>query len=292
MEGWNKAQHSEIFNARLYAFWGSFTEALRTGRPQNEAKSGGSPFAAIYSTPEKLESFLGGMTGISLGAAMAIAEKFPWKNRRSFADIGAAQGAVPVQLALQHPHLQGIGYDLALVQPVFDKYVHANGVADRVRFQAGDFFKDPLPRAEVLIMGRILHDWNLEQKRALLAKAYAALPPDSALIVHEAIIDDDRRENAFGLLMGLNMLIETAEGFDYTGRDCRAGCTRPAFTKPGSSISSARIPWPSESSEDLRASEPRRRRGWDADCSVPPHKSRIVPPGFCSRATTISRVSR
>jgi hypothetical protein len=221
----------EMCNARLWAFWGSLTEALRTGRPQNEAKAGGNQFAAIYSTPEKLESFLSGMTGVSLGAAMAIAEKFPWKDRQSFADIGAAQGAVPVQLALKHPHLQGIGYDLTQVQPVFDKYVHANGVADRVRFQAGDFFKDPLPRAEVLIMGHILHDWSLEQKRALLAKAYAALPPDGALIVYEAIIDDDRRKNAFGLLMGLNMLIETSEGFDYTGRDCQGWMRVAGFHK-------------------------------------------------------------
>jgi hypothetical protein len=219
----------EMSNARLYACWGSFTEALRTGQPQNEGKAGGDFFAALYRTPESLESFLSGMTGISLGAAMAIAAKFPWQDYRTFADIGAAQGAVPVQVALKHPHLQGIGYDLPKVKPVFEKYVRANGVADRVRFQAGDFFKDPLPRADVLIMGHILHDWDLEQKRALLAKAYAALPPGGALIVYEAMIDDDRRENAFGLLMSLNMLIETPGGFDYTGHDCQGWMRAAGF---------------------------------------------------------------
>jgi hypothetical protein len=211
----------EMSNARLYACWGSFTEALRSGQPQNEGKGTADFFAALYRTPESLESFLSGMTGISLGAAMALAEKFPWNGYRTFADIGAAQGAVPVQLALKHPHLQGIGYDLPKVQPVFEKYIRANGVADRVSFQAGDFFKEPLPAADVLIMGHILHDWDLEQKRALLAKAYAALPSGGALIVYEAMIDDDRRENAFGLLMSLNMLIETPGGFDYTWRDCQ-----------------------------------------------------------------------
>jgi hypothetical protein len=221
----------EMSNTRLYTFWGSFTEALRTGQPQNESKHGGNLFAGIYSTPEKLEGFLAGMTGISLGAAMAIAEKFPWNDYSSFADIGAAQGAVPVQLARKHPHLHGIGYDLAQVQPVFDKYVRAHGVADRVRFQPGDFFKDLLPQADVLILGHVLHDWNLEQKRALLAKAYAALPAGGALLVYEAIIDDDRRENAFGLLMSLNMLIETPGGFDYTGRDCQGWMRDAGFHK-------------------------------------------------------------
>jgi hypothetical protein len=219
----------EMCNARLYGFWGSFTEALRTGQPQNEGKTGGDHFGAMYRTPETLECFLSGMTGVSLGAGMAIAEKFPWKEYRTFVDIGAAQGAVPVQVALKNPHLQGIGYDLPQVKPVFEKYIRANGVADRVRFEAGDFFKDPMPRADVLIMGHILHDWSLEQKRALLAKAYAALPPGGALIVYEAIIDDDRREKAFGLLMSLNMLVETPGGFDFTGRDCQGWMRAAGF---------------------------------------------------------------
>lgn len=221
----------EMSNGRLYGHWGSLTEGLRTGQPQNESKHGDNPFTSLYSTPEKLENFLQGMTGISLGTAMAIAEKFPWRDRCTFADIGAAQGAVPVQLARKHPHLEGIGYDLPKVQPVFEKYIRAHGVADRVRFQAGDFFNDPLPRVEVLIMGHILHDWNLEQKRALLGKAYAALPAGGALIIFEALIDDDRRQNAFGLLMSLNMLIETPGGFDYTGRDCQGWMHAAGFHK-------------------------------------------------------------
>jgi hypothetical protein len=69
-------------------------------------------------------------------------------------------------------------------------------------------------------MGHILHDWNLDEKRFLIRKAHEALPEGGALIVYESIIDDDRSKNAFGLLMSLNMLIETAGGFDYTGEDC------------------------------------------------------------------------
>jgi len=212
----------EMSNARLYNYWGSLTEALRTGKPQNESKNGGDLFGSLYQTPQKLEAFLRSMTGISLGAATAIGRKFPWAEYRGFVDVGSAQGAVPVQLAKMHPHLEGIGYDLPGVQPVFEKYVAANGVGERVRFQAGDFFKEPLPECDVIIMGHILHDWNLQQKRLLIQKAYDALPKGGAFIVYEALIDDERRENAFGLLMSLNMLIETHGGFDYSGADCRA----------------------------------------------------------------------
>jgi hypothetical protein len=107
--------------------------------------------------------------------------------------------------------------------------VAAHHLSDRLKFYPGNFFKDPMPSADVLVMGHILHDWNLEEKRALLKKAYAALPAGGALVVYEALIDDGRRENATGLLMSLNMLIETPGGFDYTGEDCRRWMLETGF---------------------------------------------------------------
>ena len=210
----------EMSNARLYEFWGSLTEALKTGKPQNEAKKGGNLFETLGSDPKLLRQFMEAMTGVSLPAAKAMAAKFPWKIYKTVIDIGSAQGAVPVELALAHPHLTGGGFDIAAARPVFEEYVARHGLQDRLRFQAGNFFADPLPEADVLVMGHILHDWGLADKRMLLEKAHSALPKGGALIVYDAMIDDERRENAFGLLMSLNMLIETPEGFDYTGADC------------------------------------------------------------------------
>jgi precorrin-6B methylase 2 len=211
----------EMCNHRLYAFWGRLTEALRTGRPQNEAREGGvSIFEALYSDPARLRQFLRAMTGISRGSNRAIARLFPWAKHRTFADIGTAQGDLAVQIAVQNPHLKGIGFDLPEVAPIFEEYAAENGVTDRLRFQPGDFSKGPLPQVEVITMGHILHDWDLETKQMLIAKAHQALPKGGALIVYEAIIDDERRQNIFGLLMSLNMLIETHGGFDYTGADC------------------------------------------------------------------------
>jgi hypothetical protein len=219
----------EMAGARLYPFWGSLTEALRSGRPQNEARSGGNFFEALYADPARLENFLSAMTGLSHGAAGAIARKFPWSDYRTFIDVGGAQGGLPVQVALAHEHLTGGNFDLPSVGPIFEKYVTRHGLSDRLRFYPGDFFNDPLPSADVLVMGHILHDWDLEEKRRLLAKAYDALPSGGALIVYEALIDDDRRENATGLLMSLNMLIETPGGFDYTGADCQLWMREAGF---------------------------------------------------------------
>jgi SAM-dependent methyltransferase len=220
----------EMANARLYESWGHLAEALKTGRRQSENKEEGDLFAALYAEPERLRGFLAAMSGVSAGAANAIAAKFPWGDYESFVDVGAAQGMVPVTLAQAHPQLTGAGFDLPQVQPIFDEFVAANGLSDRLRFYPGDFFADALPRTDVIVMGHILHDWDLDQKRLLLKQAYDALPPGGALIVYEALIDDARRENAFGLLMSLNMLIETSGGFDYTGADCQGWMAEAGFS--------------------------------------------------------------
>ena len=221
----------EMCNARLYGFWGSLTEALRTGEVQNEAKQGKDFFGALYAEPDRLRGFLGAMSGLSAGAAHALAAKFPWKDYATFMDVGAAQGLVPVILSSTHSHLRGVGFDLPPVQSIFEEFVGNHGLSDRVRFQAGDFFADTLPNADVIIMGHILHDWDVSQKKMLISKAFAAVPKGGAVIVYDAIIDDERRENVFGLLMSLNMLIETPAGSDYTGSDCQQWMRETGFSK-------------------------------------------------------------
>ncbi len=211
----------QMANDRLYPFWGALTKGLRTGQPQNEIETGGGGlFDTIYGDPERLRLFLGAMTGLSLGAAAGIARKFPWDRYRTFVDVGGAQGGTPVLVAQTHPHLTGVNFDLPVVEPIFNDYVAQHGLSDRLKFQSGNFFEEPVPEGDVVIMGHILHDWNLEEKRMLISKAHAALPPGGALLVYEALIDDQRRDNTFGLLMSLNMLIETPGGFDFTGADC------------------------------------------------------------------------
>ncbi len=222
----------EIQSMRGYQLFGTLSEALRTGEPQNEIKSGDEDWVdAMYRTPERLRFFLRGMTGHSLPSAMAIAQKFPWAKYQTFADIGTAEGCFSVQVAMAHPHLAGEGFDLPAVRPFFEEYIASFRLQDRVKFRVGDFFKDSLPAAEVLVMGMILHDWNLDVKMTLLKKAYDALPRGGALIVYDHLIDDERRKNVNGLLMSLIMLLETQGGFDYTGADCCKWMREAGFTE-------------------------------------------------------------
>ncbi|MGK3973610.1 methyltransferase [Sorangium sp. So ce118] len=210
----------EMSNARLYRIWNSLTDALRTGEPKNEVAEGEDIFSWLSKNPETYREFTQAMTGLSLPSARAIAAKFPWERYKTFADVGTAQGGLPVQVALAHPHVKGIGLDLAPVQPVFENYVRDHGLTDRVQFQVFDLFKDSIPPVDVITMGHILHGWNLADKRSFIKKAYDALSEGGVLVVYDAMIDDDRSENVAGFMMSLTILLETPEGFDYTSADC------------------------------------------------------------------------
>lgn len=209
----------EHFSAYVFPHWSFLTEALRTGQPQSGKRAVGH-YAALYADQPSLERLAKGMTGGTLPVAKALAQAFPWKNYRTLLDVGTAQGCLPVQVALAHPHLGGGGFDLPPIRPLFEGYTKEHGLADRLQFFPGDFINDILPAADVIVLGRILHNWDLPTKKQLLCKVYDALPPDGVLIVYERLIDDERRTNAPALLASLNMLIMTAGGFDFTAADC------------------------------------------------------------------------
>ena len=222
----------EMSNARLYRFWGDLTEALKTGEPQNEVKHTGKPmFDELYSDPERLEQFMGAMQGISLANFNALAEQFDFSKYETVCDVGGATGQLCTILAGRHSHLRCTSYDLPVVAPIAERAVAEAGLADRVATASGDFFADPLPRADVITMGLILHDWNLDRKMQLIRSAYEALPEGGAFIIIENLIDDARRENAFGLMMSLNMLIEFGDAFDFTGSDFAGWCREVGFRK-------------------------------------------------------------
>ena len=220
----------EMANARLYRFWADLTPALKTGKPQNEIKHSGRPmFDELYADPKRLEQFMDAMAGISTAKFSALAEKFDFSPYSTLADIGGASGQLSCFVASQHTHLSCRSCDLPVVKPIAEHNIRKHGLTERVQADAIDFLHDEFPRADIITMGMILHDWNLDRKKMLIAKAYRALPKGGALIAIENIIDDERRKNAFGLLMSLNMLIEFGDAFDFTGADFAGWCRDAGF---------------------------------------------------------------
>jgi hypothetical protein len=209
----------EMMNNRLYTFWGNLGDGLLTGLPQNETKRSEDFFGLIYQDPEKLKEFTGAMSGIQMGNFMAFAQKFDFTKYKTLIDVGGSAGLLSIMVAKHNPHMHCTSFDLPPVEPISSATIQRYGLSDRVEAASGDFFTMPIPNADVVVMGNILHDWDEENKIALMKKAYDALPDGGAFVAIEGIIDDERKQNVFGMMMSLNMLIETGTGFDYTFAD-------------------------------------------------------------------------
>jgi len=222
----------EMANNRLYPFWNFLEEGLKTGTPQNEIRTGRSSlFDEIYTDKNKTREFVNAMGGAQAGNFKSFVMQFDFSGYRTLCDVGGAGGQLCAQVAMNHPHVKCISYDLAPVSPIALENMSKMGMADKVEIRSGDFFNDPFPEADVITMGNILHDWGLKDKKRLISKAYDALPKGGSLVIIENIIDNERRENSFGLLMSLNMLIETAEGFDFTMADFDAWTREAGFSE-------------------------------------------------------------
>ncbi len=219
----------EMANNRLYSFWNDLEQALKTGEPQNEAKSGEDFFGILYSDQHRLREFLKAMAGVQMGNFIKLAQAFDFSACQTLCDMGGAGGFLAIQVAIHNDHMNCTSVDLPQVEPIARENIAAMGVSDRVKTQSGDFFKDEFPSADVITMGNVLHDWGTEEKKLLISKAYAALPAGGTFIVIENIIDNDRRENAFGLLMSLNMLIETPKGYDFSLADFQEWAAEAGF---------------------------------------------------------------
>lgn len=222
----------EMAQARLFPFWADLKTALLTGQPQNEIKHSGKPlFDELYAEPARLEQFMRAMTGASRGNFAAFVDKFDFTPFKSYVDIGGATGLLAGMVAEAAPKLDCTTFDLPVVAPIATRCLAERGLAGRVKVASGDFFKAPLPKADLISMGMILHDWNLDGKMHLIRVAYDALPKGGAFVAIEHLIDDARRDNAFGLMMSLNMLIEFGDAFDFSAADFQGWCREVGFTR-------------------------------------------------------------
>ena len=209
----------EMMNNRLYKFWGDLEEGLKTGKAQNEAKFGVNIFEEVYKDPNELKGFVNAMSGAQMGAFIAFAQKFDFSKSKTLVDAGGSAGLLSIHVAKNHQHMTCTTVDLPQVEPIAKETIERFQLSDRVKTKSGDFFADALPSADIVVMGNILHDWDEQQKLALMKKAFDALPAGGRFVAIENVIDEDRRQNVFGLMMSLNMLIETGTGFDYTFSD-------------------------------------------------------------------------
>ncbi|WP_158884894.1 methyltransferase [Amycolatopsis anabasis] len=220
--------YAHLADAMLFPVWANLTEALRTGKAQVPSEGG---FFDGYGDDQATRSFLGAMDAVNGGVAHRLATGFDWRRYSSFVDLGGARGNLAATLIRHHPDLEAICFDLPQLEPFFTEHQAALGAAPSPRFVAGDFFTDPLPPADVFIVGHVLHYFDLQQRQRLLARILEAVRPGGAVLVYDRMIDDERRVRTLSLLGSLNMLLTSPGGREYTPSECRTWLLEAGFTR-------------------------------------------------------------
>jgi hypothetical protein len=225
----------EMADSRLYKYWNDLEEGLRTGQQQNEGK--GNPlgnmefFSDLYKNADRLQEFMNAMSGIQMGNFLVLVNQFNFNEYHSMLDLGGADGWLSIQVCLRHPDIHCTSFDLPPVEPLAKEKIKQFNLDDRISTASGDLLKDAFPKADVITMGNILHGMNEDAKQELVRKVNESLPEDGVFIAIENIIDNDRRQNTFGLLMSLNMLIENGDAFDYTVNDFERWVRKAGFSR-------------------------------------------------------------
>ena len=214
-------------------YWGELPRALKTGRPQRQdiKDTGKDLFQLNYDSTQKRKRFIGGMNLGQMASFKEFIKKFDFSAYQTLCDIGGANALFSILVALEHQHMKLFTFDLPALEPITREKIADSGLSDRITVVKGNFFENEFPKADVITMGNILHDWNLEEKKLLMGKAYDAIPPGGALVVIESLIDNQRKENIIGLLMSLHMLLVTEGGFDFTAADFDGWAREIGFEK-------------------------------------------------------------
>ncbi|WP_320065197.1 methyltransferase [Micromonospora sp. RTGN7] len=196
--------------ANLYPVWGGLTETLRTGRPRSAADS----FAAMLDDPAEVRRYARMMDGVLRPLLKPLLDAVDWAAYPEVLDVGGCRGSLVAELVVRHSGMSGHVFDLPQLEPVFAEQMAEAGVAERVTFHAGDFFTDPLPPADLIVFGHVLHNWDARQRELLVRAAFDALRPGGALLVHDRMLDpaDPRVDN---LLASLTMALVTEAGGEY-----------------------------------------------------------------------------
>ncbi|KNB49931.1 methyltransferase [Streptomyces caatingaensis] len=211
-------------NNNLYPAWGRLTDALRTGKPQAD---GG--FARVLEDPALLGQFIRMMDALTQVLAAPLTAAFPWSRYRSVLDVGGCRGNMAGRIVQSSPGLTGHVFDLPQMEPFFAEHMDRLGLTGRLEFHGGDFFHDPLPSADVVILGHVLHDYDRERRAFLVREAGRAVAPGGALLVYDRMLDDEPR-HVENLVISLDMLLVTDGGSEYPAGEVHEHARAAGFT--------------------------------------------------------------
>lgn len=171
---------------------------LQTNRPLGTNEEAGTAFIyrdGIESAMEKEESarhFTMALAGRAKNVAPKLASAIPADEINVLLDVGCGTGIYSYAMLQRNPNLKAILFDRPEVLKIASEMAEQYGVNDRVQFVAGDMFSDDLPSgADAILLSNILHDWDVQTCKDLVATCGKLLPAGGRLFVHDVFLNDE-----------------------------------------------------------------------------------------------------
>jgi hypothetical protein len=211
-----------MFYKRLYKSWNKLSVSLKTNKPIAEKEGGDAEamFNQSRSTQsiEQIQKFTHSMFGISVGPAIALTKVFNFSKHKKMMDIGGGSGVYAIQVVKDNPNMTAIVLDLEPVCQVADQYIKQFNLQQKISTKPLDFFKEEFPKdCDVAFLSHIIHDYDEEKCKLLLKNIYDSLPHENGIIlISEWLLNDKKTGPIPAALMGLNMMIETSGGRNYS----------------------------------------------------------------------------
>jgi acetylserotonin N-methyltransferase len=217
-------------NVVMWKLWDRLADAVREGTHRwNQVYGWDGPiFSHFFKDERSKREFLMGMHGFGVISSPHVVRSFDLSGFQHLADLGGATGHLAIAACERYATLKATVFDLADAIPLAQEIVGQSPVADRITLQAGDFFVDPLPAADLYALGRIIHDWSAEKIDHLLRRIFESLPSGGALLIAEKVLFDDKTGPRWAQMQNLNMLTCT-EGKERTLEEYRVILERAGF---------------------------------------------------------------
>ncbi len=164
---------------------GELDHSVRTLAPAVNAIEPRGFWAYLQAHPDEARIFDEAMTAKAGADVGAVLGAYDFRSFPTIADIGGGRGHLLRAVLDVFPGGRGVLFDLPGVIESLDI------TDDRLHLHAGDFFVDPLPRADLYVLMDVIHDWADAEAIAILRAIRRAASPGAVILIIEGVVPED-----------------------------------------------------------------------------------------------------